>query len=563
MGRRKIEIKAIKDDRNRQVTFLKRKGGLFKKAYELSVLCSVDVAVIIFGHNKKLYEFSSGDINETIGRYQYYGGAHEHKGPEDFLGKKLLDDDDDEDMTPPPPGSHSPPGPSSMVPQLQNQPGYQHMVQHAPSASPPMNNRVPFHPHRSTPQPQQTSRPSSRNAVRRSSNNRGPPPPPHVSQAPPTQNGYSYMANGSMYHPQPPPAMNAQPPPGHPAPYQQYPTHPASLPKDHPAYMPDQRRESMPPAFSQERPQVPAEPSPPQTQRALDPQTLPQPIRHATKSQSIYTPIDDSHSLLSKHFLGSTVADSPGRNEPAIKTEPPSRPQSMDVRNGTLRNGSVNSNSTPPRSDKNHAPSQRNPSVSSLPEMSRPPRSNSGQFSVAGGAKRPRLTVQIPEESDHDSATAEGSPQNSNGTSGGKPSTKAPRDGGHPGVILPVPSPSAPASASALLSAGAQGPPNPFARPNPPVSNAANNNNIETPMSALPSRFLSDNLLPSPSTFFLEYSHGRGGGDSHTLPSPPSLQTPIVPCGPPFLMREDVEGIKRKSPDLDGPEGTATKKLKI
>ena len=52
-------------------TFLKRKGGLFKKAHELSVLCSVDVAVIIFGHNKKLYEFSSGDINETIDRYQY------------------------------------------------------------------------------------------------------------------------------------------------------------------------------------------------------------------------------------------------------------------------------------------------------------------------------------------------------------------------------------------------------------------------------------------------------------------------------------------------------------
>ena len=52
-------------------TFLKRKGGLFKKAHELSVLCSVDVAVIIFGHNKKLYEYSSGDINDTIGRFQY------------------------------------------------------------------------------------------------------------------------------------------------------------------------------------------------------------------------------------------------------------------------------------------------------------------------------------------------------------------------------------------------------------------------------------------------------------------------------------------------------------
>lgn len=52
-------------------TFLKRKGGLFKKAHELAVLCSVDVAVIIFGHNKKLYEFSSCDMRETLGRYQY------------------------------------------------------------------------------------------------------------------------------------------------------------------------------------------------------------------------------------------------------------------------------------------------------------------------------------------------------------------------------------------------------------------------------------------------------------------------------------------------------------
>ena len=52
-------------------TFLKRKGGLFKKAHELSVLCSVEVAVIIFGHNKKLYEYSSNDINETIGKFQY------------------------------------------------------------------------------------------------------------------------------------------------------------------------------------------------------------------------------------------------------------------------------------------------------------------------------------------------------------------------------------------------------------------------------------------------------------------------------------------------------------
>jgi hypothetical protein len=39
MGRKKIEIQRIADERNRQVTFAKRKFGLLKKAYELSVLC--------------------------------------------------------------------------------------------------------------------------------------------------------------------------------------------------------------------------------------------------------------------------------------------------------------------------------------------------------------------------------------------------------------------------------------------------------------------------------------------------------------------------------------------
>lgn len=52
-------------------TFLKRKGGLFKKAHELSVLCSVDVAVFIFGQNKKLYEYSSCDMRDLITRYTY------------------------------------------------------------------------------------------------------------------------------------------------------------------------------------------------------------------------------------------------------------------------------------------------------------------------------------------------------------------------------------------------------------------------------------------------------------------------------------------------------------
>jgi MADS-box transcription factor len=59
-------------------TFLKRKGGLFKKAHELSVLCSVDVAVIIFGNNKKLYEYSSSDIGEILQRYNFVSIDRRH-----------------------------------------------------------------------------------------------------------------------------------------------------------------------------------------------------------------------------------------------------------------------------------------------------------------------------------------------------------------------------------------------------------------------------------------------------------------------------------------------------
>ncbi|KAF8321076.1 uncharacterized protein EI90DRAFT_2574070 [Cantharellus anzutake] len=65
MGRRKIEIQPILHDRNRSVTFLKRKNGLFKKAFELGVLCSVDVVVVVFGHNQKLYEYSSAANGST------------------------------------------------------------------------------------------------------------------------------------------------------------------------------------------------------------------------------------------------------------------------------------------------------------------------------------------------------------------------------------------------------------------------------------------------------------------------------------------------------------------
>jgi MADS-box transcription factor len=59
MGRGKIEIKKIENPTSRQVTFSKRRGGLMKKAHELSVLCDAEIAVIIFSSTGKLFEFSS------------------------------------------------------------------------------------------------------------------------------------------------------------------------------------------------------------------------------------------------------------------------------------------------------------------------------------------------------------------------------------------------------------------------------------------------------------------------------------------------------------------------
>lgn len=98
MGRKKIKIQPIKEDRNRSVTYLKRKAGLFKKAHELAVLTDSQVAVIVFGHNGKLAEFCSTDIDLHLLRYTEYEGAAERKGPQHYLNlDKDSDDNDDND----------------------------------------------------------------------------------------------------------------------------------------------------------------------------------------------------------------------------------------------------------------------------------------------------------------------------------------------------------------------------------------------------------------------------------------------------------------------------------
>ncbi|XP_072402797.1 myocyte-specific enhancer factor 2 isoform X1 [Diabrotica undecimpunctata] len=77
MGRKKIQISRITDERNRQVTFNKRKFGVMKKAYELSVLCDCEIALIIFSSSNKLYQYASTDMDKVLLKYTEYNEPHE------------------------------------------------------------------------------------------------------------------------------------------------------------------------------------------------------------------------------------------------------------------------------------------------------------------------------------------------------------------------------------------------------------------------------------------------------------------------------------------------------
>ncbi|XP_044979270.1 MADS-box transcription factor 1-like [Hordeum vulgare subsp. vulgare] len=71
MGRGKVVMRRIEDKISRQVTFTKRRNGLLKKAYELSLLCDAEVGLIIFSGRGRLFEFSSSScMYRTLERYR-------------------------------------------------------------------------------------------------------------------------------------------------------------------------------------------------------------------------------------------------------------------------------------------------------------------------------------------------------------------------------------------------------------------------------------------------------------------------------------------------------------
>ncbi|KAL9258556.1 MADS-box protein SVP-like protein [Drosera capensis] len=70
--REKIEIRRIDNATARQVTFSKRRRGLFKKADELSILCDADVALIIYSATGKLFEYSSSSMKSILEKHKLH-----------------------------------------------------------------------------------------------------------------------------------------------------------------------------------------------------------------------------------------------------------------------------------------------------------------------------------------------------------------------------------------------------------------------------------------------------------------------------------------------------------
>ncbi|XP_058096410.1 agamous-like MADS-box protein AGL30 isoform X6 [Magnolia sinica] len=71
MGRIKLKIKRLENTSGRQVTYSKRRAGILKKAKELSILCDIDIALLMFSPSGKptLCLGERSNIEEVIAKF--------------------------------------------------------------------------------------------------------------------------------------------------------------------------------------------------------------------------------------------------------------------------------------------------------------------------------------------------------------------------------------------------------------------------------------------------------------------------------------------------------------
>lgn len=72
-----------------------------KKAYELSVLCDCEIALIIFNSTNKLFQYASTDMDKVLLKYTEYNEPHESRTNADIIEVGRA-------QTPPPPAAAHP-----------------------------------------------------------------------------------------------------------------------------------------------------------------------------------------------------------------------------------------------------------------------------------------------------------------------------------------------------------------------------------------------------------------------------------------------------------------------
>ncbi|CAI9100085.1 OLC1v1037010C1 [Oldenlandia corymbosa var. corymbosa] len=69
-GRQKVNMVKMTNDSNLQVTFSKRRKGLFKKASELCTRTGSELAVVVFSPGSKVYSFGSPSVDQVLEKYE-------------------------------------------------------------------------------------------------------------------------------------------------------------------------------------------------------------------------------------------------------------------------------------------------------------------------------------------------------------------------------------------------------------------------------------------------------------------------------------------------------------
>lgn len=68
-GRKRIPMKKIENPSNLEVTFSKRRSGVYKKASELCLLCDCHVAIVIFSAANKIYSFGDPSAEKILNSF--------------------------------------------------------------------------------------------------------------------------------------------------------------------------------------------------------------------------------------------------------------------------------------------------------------------------------------------------------------------------------------------------------------------------------------------------------------------------------------------------------------